>query len=77
MYVPVVILSTADNAKLLEQLKSGFNGTINCNKYQPKGLTERPNQYLDFFIDPRFRGVSRLFVLTFEIEAQKTCSKRY
>ena len=28
-YVPVVTLSTQDNAKLLEQLKSGFKRTIN------------------------------------------------
>ena len=29
LYVPVVTLSTQDNAKLLEQLKSGFKRTIN------------------------------------------------
>ena len=28
-YVPVVTLSTQDNAKLLQQLKSGFTRTIN------------------------------------------------
>ena len=34
LYFPVVILSTQDNAKLLQQLKSGFKRTINWNKYQ-------------------------------------------
>ena len=34
LYVSVVILSTQDNAKLLQQLKSGFKKTINWNKYQ-------------------------------------------
>ena len=29
LYVPVVTLSTQDNAKLLQQLKSGFRRTIN------------------------------------------------
>ena len=29
LYVPVVSLSTKDNAKLLEQLKSGFKRTVN------------------------------------------------
>ena len=29
LYVPVVILSIQDNGKLLQQLKSGFNRTIN------------------------------------------------
>ena len=33
LYVPVVTLSTEDNAKLLQQLKSGFKRTINWNKY--------------------------------------------
>ena len=31
LYVPVVTLSTPDNAKLLPQLKSGFKRTINWN----------------------------------------------
>ena len=33
LYVPVVTLSTQDNAKLLPQLKSGFKRTISWNKY--------------------------------------------
>ena len=33
LYVPVVTLSTQDNTKLIEQLKSGFKGTIIWNKY--------------------------------------------
>ena len=45
LYVPVVTLSTQDNAKLLEQLKSVFKRTINWNKYQSRILTERKNQY--------------------------------
>ena len=34
LYVPVVTLSTQDNEKLLQQLKSGFRITVNRNKYQ-------------------------------------------
>ena len=34
LYVPVVTLSTQDNAKLLQQLKSGFKRTINWSKYE-------------------------------------------
>ena len=33
LYVPVVTLLTQDNAKLLQQLKSGFKRVINWNKY--------------------------------------------
>ena len=36
LYVPVVTLSTQDNAQLLEQLKSGFKRIINWNKYEPR-----------------------------------------
>ena len=36
LYLPLVTLSTQDNAKLLEQLKSGSKRTINWNKYDPK-----------------------------------------
>ena len=47
-YVPVVTLSTQDNAKLLQQLKLGFKRTINWNKYQSKVSIQAPNPYLDF-----------------------------
>ena len=36
LYVPVVTSSTQDNAKLLQQLKSGFKQTINWNRYHSK-----------------------------------------
>ena len=39
LYVPVVILSTQDNAKLLKQLKSGFKIKINWNTCQSKITT--------------------------------------
>ena len=77
LYVPVVTLSTQDNAELLEQLKFGFKRTINWNKCQANVSKERVNQYLDFLTDPSFQGVNRLFVLPFENRAQKTSCKRY
>ena len=36
LYALVVTLSTQDNAKLLQQLNSGFKIRINWNKYQSK-----------------------------------------
>ena len=36
LYVPVVTLSTQDNAQLLPQLKSGFKRTTSWNKYLGK-----------------------------------------
>ena len=39
---------------LYQQLKPGFKGTINWNKYEPKVSLEVPNPYLDFLINPSF-----------------------
>ena len=77
LYVPVVPLSTQDNAKLLEQLKSGFKRTINWNKYEPKVTVEKQNQYLDLLINPSFRGVNRLFVLSIENNDGRTSYTKY
>ena len=65
LYVPVATWSTQGNAKLLQQLKSGFKCTINSNKFQSKTTQNAPNQYLDYWIDTGFQGVNRLFVLAF------------
>ena len=73
--VPVTTLLTQDNAKLLEQLKSGFKRTINSNNYQSKVSTQ--NQYLDYLIDPSFQWVNRIFHLLFENEVQRTSYKQY
>ena len=70
-------LSNQDNAKLLQQLKSGFKNTINWNKYQSKVSPERQNQYLDFLIDPCFQGVKRHFVLSFENEEDRKVRTGY
>ena len=57
LYVPVVTLSTEDNAKLVQQLKSGFKETVKRNNYQSKMSIQKPNPYLDYLIDPSFEGV--------------------
>ena len=77
LYVPVVTLSTQGNAKLLQQLKSGFKRTINWNKYKPKVSPERQNQYLDFLIDPSFQEVNKLFVLSFQNEEERKVHTEY
>ena len=63
LYVPVVPLSTQDNAKLFQQLRFGFKRTINWNKYQSKTSTEVQNQYLDFLINSTFQEVNTLFAV--------------
>ena len=66
LYVPVVTLSTQENTKFFQQLKSGFKRVINWNKYlsKPELLAQNPN--LNHLVEPSFQGVKRLFVLAFE-----------
>ena len=68
----MVILSTQDNVKLLEHLKSGFKRTIDWNKYQSKVTIQESNLNLDYLIDPSFPGVKILFVLSFENITDRT-----
>ena len=77
LYVPVVTLSTQENAKFLQQLKSGFKRTINWNKYlsKPELLARNPN--LNHLVEPSFQGVNRLFVLAFENDTQRTSHSGY
>ena len=77
LYVPVVTLSTQDNAKLLAQLKSGFKRAISWNKYIWKPELLRQNSNLNHLTEPRFQGVNRLLVLAFENDAQRASNKRY
>ena len=60
-HVPVVTLSTQDNAKLLPQLKNGFKRTVNWNKYLAKPELLAQNANLNYLIEPSFQGVNRLF----------------
>ena len=49
-----VTLSTQDNAKLLQQLKSGFKRRISWNKYYLKAESKEQNPYSDHLVDPNF-----------------------
>ena len=77
LYVPVVTLSTNDNEKLLQQLKSGFKKTISWNKYESSIKTFAQNRYLNYLINPSFQGVNRPFVLAFENEHGRTSHSTY
>ena len=73
----VVTLSTQDNEKLFEQLKSGFKSTVNWNKNQSIVPAQVWSQYLDYLIDPSFQRANNLFVLTNENIGQQTSFKWY
>ena len=66
LYVPVVTLSINDNIKFLENIKQGFQTTVSWNKYRSE-ITTRPKSHnLDYLIDPAFRNINRMFVLSFK-----------
>ena len=77
IYVPVVTLSTQENTKFPQQLKSGFKRLINWNKYlsKPELLAQNPN--LNHLIEPSFQGINKLFVLTFENDDHRSSTRRY
>ena len=77
LYVPIVTLSTQENTKFLQQLKSGFKRLTNWNKYlsKPELLAQNPN--LNHLVEPSFQGVNRLFVLAFENDNDRTSDDRY
>ena len=77
LYVPVVTLSTQENTKFLQQLKSSFKRVINWNKYlsKPELLAQNPN--LNHLVEPSFQGVNRRFVLAFENDDDRTSHDEY
>ena len=77
LYVPIVTLLTEDNAKLLQQLKSGFRRTTNWNKYQSDPKIYTQNRYLNHLVNLSFQGVKRLSVLSFENENDRTSHLTY
>ena len=69
LYVPVVTLSTQENRKFFQQLKSGFKRVINWNKYlsKPGLLAQNPN----------LNHLVGLFVLAFENDDHRTVDDQY
>ena len=63
LYFSIVSLSKEDTSELLQQLKSGFKRTTNCDKYQSKGITQLRKQYLVYIIEPSFQGVNKPFFI--------------
>ena len=58
LYVPVVTLSTQENTKLLQQVKSGFKRVINWNRYLSKPKSFRRNENLNYLVEPSFQGIN-------------------
>ena len=77
MYILVVTLSTQDDNKLLEQLKTVCKRTIKWNKYRSEMSNQTKNNNLNYLIDQTFTKANRLIVLSFENEDDRTSFSKY
>ena len=77
LYVPVITLSTQDNGKLLQQLKSGFKRISYWNKYHLEIAVEQQNRFSDILINPNVQGVTSFNVLSFENNVGRASYTRY
>ena len=76
LYVPVVTLSTENDKRVLEQLRTGFKRFIKWNEYWWK-MTNQTKINLIYLIHPTFIKVNRLLVLSFENENDITYFPKY
>ena len=54
-----------------------FKRTINWNKYKSNASIQRPNQYLDYIVNPSFQEAKGLLVLSFGNNDNQTSYKRH
>ena len=72
-YVPVVTLSTEDNAKLSKLLTKGFKISVCWNKYKIiPNKTYDENDNIRELLDSSYQGVKRLFVLAYRDQGVAT-----
>ena len=77
LHVPVVTLSSENDKRHWEQLRTGFKRTIKWNKYRSEMTNQTKTNHLNHLIDPTFTKVNRLFVLSFENEEDRTSFSKY
>ena len=66
LYVPAITFSIKDNIKFLRNIKQGFKRTVSWHKYRTGITTQPKNNNLGYLIDPDFRNINRLFILSFK-----------
>ena len=64
LYVLVITLSINNNIKCLKNIKQGFKRTISWNEHMSEITTQTNNNNLAYLIDPTFRNINRLFLLS-------------
>ena len=66
LYVPIVTLSTEDNAKLSKLLSEGFKRPVYWKKYKIiSNKTYDENDYIRELLEASYQRVKRLFVLAY------------
>ena len=68
LYVPVVTLSSENNNKLTQQLKTEVKRTVKWKKFSSEMSNQTVNNNLNYLIDSTFTNVNRLFILSFKKE---------
>ena len=61
----------------MKQLESGFERTINCNKYHPKLVKLAQNSYLNYLVNRSFQGVNRLSLLFENVDDRQVHTKYF
>ena len=73
LFIPVLTLSTQENTKFLQQLKSGFKRVINWDKYLSKPELLRRNANLNHLVQPSFQEINIFFVLMSRFLSSPKC----
>lgn len=59
-------MSINDIIEFLENMKLEFKGTVSRKKYRSGLNKQLTNKGLNYMIDPTFRDINRLFVISFK-----------
>ena len=65
LYVPIVTLSTKDNAKLSKLLNDRFKRSIYCNRCNTVHQTKDADPTYRYQLESAWQGVNRLFCISF------------
>ena len=77
LYAHVVTLQTQHQNQLYKDLKTRISIDFKQSKYRSQIINQTATNNLNFFIDPTFNNVNRLFVLTFPNEEDRRSFSNY
>ena len=77
LYVPAVTLQEKYENELYQNLKTGIDIDFEWKRYRTQIINQPATNNLNFLIDPTFNNVSRLFVLAFPNEEDRSSFSKY